>query len=202
MKKRFIFLLTFLWAASAMAQNGRQVAGLQVGTFGRDDDLPGFSGNAGGFYDYQFSRRFGMGAALFYRFENSESSCMICPGTEFMDGYFPAKNRFHFLELPLNLSVNLNKRENANWKTDILLGYTYSRILGYKQRATYNGEELEGQPQYYSSWNNHYANLGLEVKHEIGEKYQLAINPGLRVMIAKQYPDNYFYFQMKFGRIL
>jgi hypothetical protein len=196
----FCFLLVHI-SINSFAQKGQQVLGLQAGAFSREGNMDGLSGSGGIFYSYNFSNHLGVEAAIIYRQENGEGFIdwsFFSPNATIQ--YFNYKARF--LEFPLNLSVNLNKRETAAWKTNILVGGTYSYFYGQTLQDPSNGQDISIPFLENISYGYSYGNFGLEVKHNLGQKYQMALNPGLRVGLFETYSQSFIYLQLKIGRVL
>jgi hypothetical protein len=89
------------------------------------------------------------------------------------------KLTLHYLELPVNVSLNLTRRPESRlenllycwWNVSVLLGWTEKDIRPTKIKVLI----------IITAGGSLFGNLGVEVSHEFSEKYNVGSKPGLRV---------------------
>src|SRR4051812_16769276 len=116
MRKILLLFLGLFFCSISFAQKGQQSFGLLVGseftTQGQSDFAmerkPIFSYTGGFYYDLNIGRRFGFNIAPSQRVSEQEigSLCFFCSG-------FFTTYSIHKLELPVNITLNLDSKETA-----------------------------------------------------------------------------------------
>ena len=119
-----IFLLSGLFLSGiGFAQKGQHTLGLQAGTVmnakyfldGVKESKPVFTPITGIYYSWNFSRRLGLSSSALYR-----RKTMVYEGFYYIpedENKNTFKKTLSFLEVPLNLTVNLDQKANSAWKT-------------------------------------------------------------------------------------
>src|SRR5690606_32900573 len=187
-------------AAQAQDQLSKHAVGLQAAGFAPEARFKDTSPAAGVFYEYRFSRLLGVNVAAQYHKIYMDGMWYGGSGNN-PDGPF-VKFRQNYLEIPVNIKLNLNTPEAKGWHTDVLLGGTYSYFLHTIIRNANTGEKLakfkrmRGQPALF------YGNLGFELRSKPGTKYWIGFNPGLRVGLSDYAYDSFVYLQLRLGRNL
>ena len=202
--KRIIVAFGLLLAGNASkAQEYKHTLGVQTGGFALSRNLKSISPAAGLFYDHRFSSLFGIGVSVLYHKFYSEGIWYGASTETSPDGrIWLVKFRHNYLDIPLNLKLSLNKPEAQGWRTDFLVGATYSQLLETVLRDTQTGEklvELEPLP-----WQKRlvFLNLGLEFKTKMSENSSFGINPGVQGGVSDNTNDSFFYLNLRFGRNL
>jgi len=202
--KRLLVLYYFLGiSVGCFAQKGQQTFGLLVGSefttpgqsdFSMERELI-FSYTGGVYYDLNFSRRFGFNIAPSQRVSEQQigSFCMFC--SDFFTTY-----SVHKLELPVNFTLNLDSKETAKWKTYFSIGYTYSYLFLVRDKES--GDFLNLNEQFWIDRNDHFVQVGLEVRHNFNENYSLVFNPVTRIGVNQEVSSPAFGLNFKIGRIL
>ncbi|WP_191906886.1 outer membrane beta-barrel protein [Adhaeribacter soli] len=212
MKKAMLLLALVLTSGFGFAQKGQQTVGLLMGVnrltyfeFYDNEFRDGpfteseFSPLAGVYYDYNISNRLGINLATRFLVSKTEYDCSEC---RFIDApAFPLKSitKLSYLEIPVNLALNLNKKETASWKSYVLFGYTHSRLIQAKRTDLSTGKEekLDISADFRT---NHYLNAGYEVRHTIKDKYELAFNPYFQFDFLGAPTRNFLGLQVKIGK--
>jgi hypothetical protein len=192
----FLLASLFFKATNSFAQTEKHVLGIQAGVLNYEGDLERLSYSGGLFYDHKLNHRFGVNLAALYRQYSKKGSFLSI--SESTPDLPIEKFIIHYLEVPVNLSINLNKRPEASWKTNLLLGGTYIYLLGIREKD-FDGNKASAINKRLSK-EYLYSNLGVEVTHKLSDKYLIGINPGLRVGVFDAYPDSDLYALLKFGR--
>ena len=160
-----------------------------------------FSPLAGFYYTNDLTNRLGVNLEVRYLAKKVTYNCQEC---RFIDApNFPlrGKVRSSYFEVPVNLTINLNKNEAPSYRSYFILGYTYSRLLQIKRTDLSNGNTDLIEP-LADQLNHHYINTGYELRHKLNENYIVAFNPYFRFHL-KGNPDRHNVgFQLKFGRVL
>ncbi len=197
--KLFSLLLLIILTKTSYAQTEKHALGVQFGGISDEGNIERISITSGLFYDYKFNNRFGINIGGLYRRLTAEGFSYTMYSENNPD---PPLVKFvvQYFEVPVNLSLNLNKRPGASWKTNLLAGGTYSYYLGFKEKDL-NGKATSKFNSTYSRAFI-YGNFGVEVSHKLSDKYILGLNPGLRIGVSTAYPEGDIYFMIKLGRIL
>lgn len=212
MKKLLLFLSLILLSQVGFAQKGQQAIGFKIGGMVPTKDLynqqnnltPRILPTAGVYYDWNFSQQLGISTGIFYRKEtlkiNTGSDICIClPGNSW--NYSRLESHYSYLELPVNLALNLNTNENTAWKSYFLVGYTYSRLILIKAKLA--GKTIYPEPADYGIKKNYnYLNAGFEIRYNLNDKYTLGFGPNARFLLSESQDVGYFGFSFKIGRIL
>jgi len=130
------------------------------------------------FGDYRLSRRLGIAGGLGYKLLNVNTLFFkLCPYTSngppyyvnapyFCAGY--RNEKYHFLEFPMQLSINLHPEETSRIRPYLVGGLTYGILLNVRQaREGYGHESIRGDAAFYSA--------GLEVKIMLSDNRSLTI---------------------------
>jgi hypothetical protein len=214
MKKAFGLICSLFFSFTCFAQKGQQSIGLSTGLnntlnldyareFGTYQTFQEsfFSPFAGIYYDHDLTSRLGISLSVRYLAANAEYNCEECRFIDAPDFPLRAKIRSSYLEVPVNLTINLNKRELPAWRSYFVLGYTYSRLLQVKRTDLSNGNE-EFLMLYADQLNQQYLNVGYEVRRKIKENYIMALSPYFRYQFSGNPERHNVGLQLKFGRSL
>ena len=205
MKKLIWLISLILLSKLGFAQKGQHAIGLQLGVNMASEDIgrkfnefgPAYSYFGGLYYDWNFSRQFGISFSPSQRVQkyNGYSSCFVClESTEVTYAYY-------FLDLPVNVTLNLSNKETASWKTYLVAGYTFNRLLWATMREKDTGK-VTPQELRWQLRNISLVNFGFEIRHNLNDNFTLAISPNARIQVSEEVGSPFVGLSFKFGHIL
>lgn len=205
-KKVILLFLIGLIFSEANAQIKKHTLGFQGGIFSQKPPRTlhdpvaklEISQAVGLLYRYQFSKRIGAETGILYRKEYVENLAYL---TSMEIDLAWVKMRHNFLQVPVQVVVKLNQKEEANWQFNVLLGGSGQKYLGSNVIYPSNSNRKTREWGQYRLPNIYvFANAGVEIGYNFNEKYTLWLSPSYRYQLFKQHRDNGFYGLVKFGR--
>jgi len=207
--KKIILLFLGLWFyQNGWAQKGQKVIGFNLGSVfpagGKFDqfnqELPDLANISGVFFDWNFSRQAGISVAANYQFSTQirKDLCFICLENPDYRYYYAD------LQVPVNVALNLARKQIAAWKTYFLIGYTFSyqAATWRKNLETNGGLEFLAADPYWLNNSSHFINVGLDIRHTFGTNFSLGISPFARVLLSNETGLPYFGLNLKAGKVL
>lgn len=190
-----LFLLGF--SLAGFSQKLEHVVGLQGTVLLQEGRFSNPSPAGGLFYSLKINNKLGVNFAPLYRQQYYTGISSVLQNWNNTDRVM-VKYTLHYLEMPVNITYNLNKRVETGWKTSLTAGGTYQYFMGWTEKDL-SGKQVGG----FNSFNargRFFANLGVEVSHDLSVHYVLTLNPGLKAGVFEAYPDAELYFAVKLGR--